>query len=133
MKNIFAIAAFFIVCTLSSCTKQTDDKVYIRFVNTSSETLRKANIQSFFATTSEFHNSHISIGNLQPGEVSGYIGFDNLCYVDAMPIIQFVATINSSEFKNFVWCGTGTRNMAKGKHTAEIVVDGNILAIHVIK
>src|SRR5687768_18093122 len=82
MKSIFTFAAFFVVCTFSSCSKQTDDRVYVRFVNTSAEILNKAHIQSFLATTSEAHSTHISIGNLQPAEVSGYIGFDDLCYVD---------------------------------------------------
>lgn len=133
MKNIFIIAAFFVVCTLSSCSKQMDDMVYIRFVNTSSETLNKAHIKWFLATTSEFHNTHISIGNLQPGERTGYIGFYNLCYVGSMPVIEFVATIDSKELKNSVWCGTGTRSMAKGKYTAEIVAYDDILGVHIIK
>jgi hypothetical protein len=133
MKSIFTFAAFFVVCTFSSCSKQTDDRVYIRFVNTSAEILNKAHIQSFLATTSEAHSTHISIGNLQPAEVSGYIGFNDLCYVDGMPIIEFVATLNSKELKNSVWCGTGTRNMAKGKYTAEIVAEENFLVVHIIK
>lgn len=133
MKSIFTIVAFIVVCTLSSCSKQTDDRVYIRFVNTSSETLSKVHIQSFLATTAEAHITHIQIGNLQPGEVSGYIGFEDLCYVDGMPIIGFVATINSKELENNVWCGTGTRNMANGKYTAQIVVEENFLVVDVIK
>ena len=88
MRILQAILFLSLFLAVTSCNKDKDTSVYIRFVNETGNTIENAKVDSMM------------IGNIPAGSQSGYLSFADLyMYEKVYPIFLFSGNINGQPIK----------------------------------
>ena len=126
MRSIAAIPAIFLLFAFASCSKQMDDRVYIKFENISDRILQNPLIESY---TREGQAIQLTLPGINPGQASGYVGFESMSAAGGAPFMSFHAIVDGTECGPGSWCGTGMYKMTPGHYTAEVQIVENYLIV----
>lgn len=123
LLKTFQPALFILIVVITSCKKDNDAGVLVKFINSTDKDLANVKV-----------NDQV-IGTIKKAGHTGYIRFDEFGVDSGMPDESFVGIVDGTEMgctSKFYWCGTQKRNLPNGKYEiyVSIVNDGNASYFH---
>jgi hypothetical protein len=119
----FRHALFILIVIITSCKKDNDAGVHVKFINSTGKELAHVKV-----------NDRL-IGAIKKADHTGYIRFDEFGVDTGMPDASFVALVDGAEIgctSKFYWCGTEKGKLPNGKYEiyVSIINDGNSSYFH---